>query len=302
VTPLRITGVDVIPVDVPRSGAFDLQRGTTPSVSPFTVVRIRTNEGITGYGEGVTTERSLHRVLSDHLVEVLIGRDPFDVTGAHRAMDRVEMMKVERLSHWNPARAAVDIALYDLMGRCLGVPVYDLLGGKQRECFEVCKNIGVGSPEDSARLAERLVADGYTTLKLRVGTDVDLDVARVRAVRESVGPQPRIRVDANQAWDAITAIVAVKRMAEYGLECVEQPCRFGDLAASAEVARRVDVPVMADEDVWTVEEAQRVFGARAASVLHLYLGKCGGIQPSILPRGRGVARLPLSARVGLRPQ
>jgi L-alanine-DL-glutamate epimerase-like enolase superfamily enzyme len=281
VSQLRITGIDVIPVDVPRRGAFDLQRGTTPPVSPFTVVRVRTDAGITGYGEGVTTVRGVHTFITDHLLEVLIGRDPFDVTGIHRAMDRVEMMKVERLAHWNPARAAIDIALYDVMGRFLNVPVYDLLGGQQRDRFEVCKNIGVSTPEETAARAQDLVAEGYTTLKLRVGTDVDMDVARVRAVREAVGSAPRIRVDANQAWDVLTAVIAIKRMAEYGLESAEQPCRFGDIAASAEVARRVDVPIMADEDIWTAEEAQRLLAARGAHVLHLYLGKCGGIQPSM---------------------
>ena len=100
-------------------------------------------------------------------LSVLIGRDPFDVTGIHRAMDRVEMMKVERLSHWNPARAAIDIALYDVIGRYLGVPVYDLLGGRQRDRFEVCKNIGVSTPEETAVRAQELVAEGYTTLKLQ---------------------------------------------------------------------------------------------------------------------------------------
>jgi L-alanine-DL-glutamate epimerase-like enolase superfamily enzyme len=280
VSRLRITGVDVLPVDVPRRGVIELQRGTTPPVSPFTVVRVRTSEGVTGYGEGVTTVRGIHAFATDHLVELLIGADPFDVTGIHRAMDRIEVMKTERLAQWNPIRAAIDIALYDVQGRFLGVPIHDLLGGKQRDGFEVCKNVGVSEPAASAERAVRFVEDGYRTLKLRVGTDVDLDVARVRAVREAVGPGIRIRVDANQAWDPTTAVVAIKRMAEWGLEGVEQPCRYWDLRAAAEVVSRVDVPVIADEGFWTVDDAQLLLSARGADVLHLYLGKCGGIQPS----------------------
>jgi L-alanine-DL-glutamate epimerase-like enolase superfamily enzyme len=281
VSKLRITAVDVIPVDVPRRDVIELQRGTTPASSPFTVVRVRTDQGVTGYGEGVTTARGIHTFATEHLVELLIGQDPFDLTGIHRRMDQVEMMKNERLAHWNPVRAAIDIALHDVQGRALGVPLYDLLGGKQRDSFDVCKNIGVSDPATSAERARRLADEGYRTLKMRVGTDVDLDVARVRAVREAVGEGPGIRVDANQAWDPTTAVAAIRRMAEWGLEGVEQPCKFWDLRAAAEVVGRVDVPVIADEGFWTVDDAQQLLSARGADVLHLYLGKCGGIQPSM---------------------
>jgi L-alanine-DL-glutamate epimerase-like enolase superfamily enzyme len=281
VSRLRIVAVDVIPVDVPRRDVIELQRGTTPPSSPFTVVRIRTDGGVTGYGEGVTTARGIHSFAVEHLVDLLIGADPFDLTGIHQRMDQIEMMKNERLAHWNPIRAAIDIALHDLRARALGVPLYELLGGKQRDSFEVCKNIGVSDPATSAERAQRLVADGYRVVKMRVGTDVDLDVARVRAVREAVGEGVGIRVDANQAWDPTTAVAAINRMARSGLEGVEQPCKFWDLRAAAEVVARVDVPVIADEGFWTVDDAQRLLSARGADVLHLYLGKCGGIQPSM---------------------
>jgi L-Ala-D/L-Glu epimerase len=171
--------------------------------------------------------------------------------------------------------------LHDVQGRFLGVPLYDLLGGKQRDSFEVCKNVGVSDPATSAERARCLAAEGYTTLKLRVGTGVDLDVARVRAVREAVGDGVRIRVDANQAWDPTTAVVAIKRMVEWRLEGVEQPCHYWDLRAAAEVVSRVDVPIIADESVWTSDDAQRLLSARGADVLHLYLGKCGGIQSAL---------------------
>jgi L-alanine-DL-glutamate epimerase-like enolase superfamily enzyme len=278
---LRITGVDVVPVDVPRRDVIELQRGTTPASSPFSVVRVRTDQGVTGYGEGVTTARGIHVFAREHLVELLVGEDPFDVTGIHRKMDQVEMMKTERLAHWNPIRAAIDVALHDVQGRFLGVPLYDLLGGKQRDSFEVCKNIGVSDPSTSAARAERLAADGYRTVKMRVGSDVELDVARVAAVRAAVGDGVAIRVDANQAWDPTTAVAAINRMARWGLEGVEQPCKYWDLRAAAEVVGRVDVPVIADEGFWTADDAQRLLAARGADVLHLYLGKCGGIRPAM---------------------
>ena len=278
---LRITGVDVIPVDVPRRGAFALQRGITPSSSPFTVVRLRTNEGVVGYGEGVTTDRSMASILREHLAEVVVGCDPFDLTGIHAAMDRLEMMKVERVGHWNPARAAIDIAAHDVQGRWLGIPISDLLGGRQRDEVDVCKNVGVAPPDESARSATALVDAGYRTLKVRVGADLDAEDERLAAIRGAVGPVPRIRLDANQAWDPAGAVRAIERLSRHGLEAVEQPCHFADVRGAAYVAARVTVPLIADEGFWTIHDARELLVAAAAQALHVYLGKCGGIREAM---------------------
>lgn len=280
-SPLRITRVDVVPVTVPRTGTFTLQRGKSAKVSCFAVVRIETDGGVVGWGECTTRVESMHWVLVDHLAEVVVGRDPFDVVGIHRAMDVEEALATERLSHWNPIRAAVDVALYDIQGRHLGVPLYQLLGGKQRDAIETVKNVGVASPEESAERATALVEEGYRIVKLRVGADTDLDVARVRSVRDAVGEDIRIRVDANQAWDPTAAIAAVRRMHEYRLDSVEQPCPYWDIRGNAEVVANIEPPVISDEGFWTAPEAQNLLTARAADVLHVYLGKCGGIHPSM---------------------
>lgn len=277
----RVSRIDVVPVRVPRRGVFALQRGGSDAASWFAVVRVETDDGVVGWGECTTRVRSMHWILRDHLADLLLGRDPFDLVGIHRAMDVEEMLATERLSHWNPIRAAVDVALHDIQGRSFGVPLHRLLGGKQRDSIETIKNVGVASPERSAERAAQLVEDGYRIVKLRVGTDTALDVARVRAVREAVGPDIRIRVDANQAWDPTSAVEAIRQMHEYGLHAVEQPCPYWDIRGNAEVVARAGVPVIADEGFWTVPEAQNLLSARAADVLHIYLGKCGGIFPSM---------------------
>jgi len=278
---LRITAVDVIPVEVPRTSTFALQRGLTPATSPFTVVRVRTNEGVTGYGEGTTTDRSMASILTEHLAETVVGCDPFDVTGIHAAMDRLEMMKVERVGHWNPARAAIDIAVHDVQARWLDVPLSELLGGRQRDEIEVCKNVGVAPRDESAAAAATIVAAGYGTLKVRVGPDVHLEAERLAAIRDVTGLAMKIRLDANQAWDPQAAIRAIARLDEYGLEAVEQPCHFADVRGAAEVAANTLVPIIADEGFWTIHDARELLVARAADVLHVYLGKCGGIRPAM---------------------
>lgn len=274
---LRVTRVEVIPVLVPRSGRFMLQRGASAVDSPFTVVRLHTDQGVVGYGECTTRTARLHTVLEDHLTEVVVGADPFDVAGLHRRMDTVETLITERREHWNPIRAALDMAMYDIQGKWLGVPLHRLLGGKQRDSVENVKNIGIGPPEQSAEAATALVEQGYTTLKMRVGADSRLDLARLAAVREGIGDHVRIRVDANEAWDAGDAVSQINAMSSYGLESVEQPCRHWDLRGSARVVRETSVPVMLDEAVWTLGDLTNAFVFEAADAAHLYLGKNGGI-------------------------
>jgi L-alanine-DL-glutamate epimerase-like enolase superfamily enzyme len=279
--PLTIEAVDVIPVHVPRTGVFNLQRGPSDAVSPFTVVRLRTREGVVGYGESVTRARSLHRVLTDHLLDAVVGHDAFDVLGLHRRVDEIETLVTERREHWSPIRAALDMASYDLQGKWLGLPVHRLLGGAQRDRVETVKNVGVGTPQEAAETARRYADVGYRLIKVRVGRDPALDLARLAAVREAVPDGVRIRVDANEAWDAVTAIRQIDRMSAFGLESAEQPCKHWDLAGSARVAAATNVPIVADESVWSLGDAANLLRAGAADVLHLYLGKSGGIYPAM---------------------
>ncbi len=278
---LYITNIEVIPIEVPRVGAFRLHRGETPPVSPFTIVRVHTDAGIVGYGEGNSTVLGMHVLAERNLLDSVIGRNPFDLTGIHARMDEVEMMRNERLGHWNIVRAAIDMALWDIQGKTLDVPVHALLGGAQRKWVDVVKNVGVSDPSASAQRASEIVAEGYRTIKIRVGADSRTDLLRLRAIREAVGPEIGIRVDANQAWNANAAIAAIDSFAEIGLEAVESPCKFWDIRSAAEVVSRVSVPIISDEGFWTLGDTQNVLSGRAADVLHLYLGKCGGITPSV---------------------
>lgn len=274
-----IRSLEIMRVAVPRQGSFSLQRGTTPPESPFTVARLVTESGVVGYGEGCTTATGLEVAARDHLVDVVAGRDVFDLTGLHRAMDTIEMMRVERLSHWNVVRAAIDMAVWDARGKLLGASVSELLGGRQRDAVEVVKNVGVSDPETSAATAREYVAEGYGIVKMRVGQDRRQDLDRVAAVREAVGPGISIRLDANQAWDPTTAVAMIHRLEPFGIEAVESPCKYWDVRGAREVVQRVDVPIIADEAFWTLAEAQVLLSSRAADVLHVYLGKCGGLTP-----------------------
>ncbi|WP_223623783.1 mandelate racemase/muconate lactonizing enzyme family protein [Microbacterium sp. EST19A] len=297
-----VESIEVFPVRVPRRGVFALQRGNSDQSSWFSLVRVTTRDGSYGWGECVTRVRSMHRVVEDQLDGVVVGRDIFDIEGLHRAIDQQEMLAVERLWHWNPLRAAIEMAFFDLQGKHLGLSVAQLIGGIRRERIPTVKNVGVGSPEQSAELAQHYVAAGYELLKVRVGADPRADEARLRAIREVVDDGIRIRLDANQAWAAPEAVAAIGRYTPYGLEAVEQPCAFWDVESNARVVQESAVPIISDEGFVSSPEARVLLSGRGADVLHAYIGKCGGIAPvmeiAAIARSFG-ARMTLGERVPL---
>jgi L-alanine-DL-glutamate epimerase-like enolase superfamily enzyme len=277
----EVARIDVFPVLVPRKDVFALQRGDSDNNSWFSLVKITTSDGTHGWGECVTRVRSMHRVVGDHLHDRLIGHDAFDIHGFHRIVDREEMLAIERLWHWNPIRAALEMALFDIQGKITGRSVAELLGGIQRREIETVKNVGVGTPEKSAELARTFVDAGYRLLKVRVGTDAAIDEGRIAAIRSVVDDSVRIRLDANQAWTPNEALARIRAVAHLGIEAVEQPCAFWDVAANAAVTAQSPVPIIADEGFVSVPEAQVLLAARGADILHAYIGKCGGIQPTM---------------------
>jgi L-alanine-DL-glutamate epimerase-like enolase superfamily enzyme len=300
--PSTIASIEVFPVRVPRRGVFALQRGNSDQASWFSLVRVTTADGTYGWGECVTRVRSMHDIVHDQLEGVIVGRDVFDIEGLHRAIDREEMLAIERLWHWNPIRAAIEMACFDVQGKLLDLPVAQLIGGIRRTRIPAVKNVGVGTPEQSAELAQRYVADGYRLLKVRVGADANADEARLEAIRAVVPDEIRIRLDANQAWTAPEAIAAIGRYARYGLEAVEQPCAFWDVASNARVVAQSPVPIISDEGFVSAPEARVLLSAGGADVMHAYLGKCGGIAPTMeiaaITRSFG-ARMTLGERVPL---
>ena len=182
------------------------------------------------------------------------------------------------LVHNGSAKAAVDIALWDLYGKSLGVPVYRMLGGNRRQ-ITTDITISVNDPEEMARDAREAVRRGYDTLKVKVGVDPSLDVERLSAVRKAAGPDVRLRIDANQAWRPREAVRILNEMQArgLGLELVEQPVAAQDLEGLAYVTRHSDVPVLADESVFSPRDALTVMQTHAADLINIKLMKCGGL-------------------------
>jgi len=237
---------------------------------------LETDDGIVGYGESVgiffeTADTFIHKELKP----LLLGENPL----------RVEYLRhrMEHLIEWNSFAtypiSAVEMALYDLKGKVMESPVYDLLGGLYRDEVEFCPLIHIHSVEEDVANVRRLVENGCRTIKLKVGRDPRDDLVRLRAIREAVGEDVNIRIDPNMAWSPSTAIKWARRMERYNLQYLEQPVPGWDIDGLMEVGRSIEVPVAADESCQTVRDALKLAAKEACEVFIVYPSEAGGLQP-----------------------
>ena len=274
---MKITEVRLGMISVPLRVPFKTALRTVNSVEDV-VVEIRTDTGAVGYGEAppsgaITgdTTGAIIGALQDHLIKSIVGRDVDDFE---------DLMKIVQkcVVHNTSAKAAVDMALWDLYGQLYRIPVYKMLGGCRKQIVTDI-TISVNDPEEMARDAINAVERGYETLKVKVGANPALDVARLAAVRRAIGPDYQIRIDANQAWTPKQAVRILNQMQDKGLdiEFVEQPVAARDFEGMKYVTERSHVPVLADESVFSPDDALKIMQMGAADLVNIKLMKCGGI-------------------------
>lgn len=250
---------------------------------PAVIVELVDEQGRSGWGEGVpdeiVTAENVHAafaVLQRLLLPAILGRRAADIEGAHSRMDAI-------ISGNPAAKAAIDIALHDLLGKAAGLPVHDLVGGRSNTELTYPRVISVGEPAAMATAASAAVDAGFASVKIKVGQgDPRDDIARVQAVGEAVAGRVPIRVDANQGWRRPdVAISTIRALSGHGVCWVEEPIRAGDVDGLAEVRRAVEVPIMADETCQGPGSLLRIIQARAADLVNVKLMKAGGIHPSL---------------------
>ena len=275
---MKITGINVRQVEVPLKEPFRISLGVITH-SRSAIVSVETDEGLVGYGEGAPAISITGESLSGTTDVIkafekdLIGTDPTDLEKVYWIMDRAA-------AHSGCAKAAVDMACYDLLGKKSGLPVYKLLGGHQN-FMETDITVGIDTPEIMAAKAKKHVEAGFDTIKTKVGTSFAEDLARVKAIREAVGDDVKIRIDANQAWSAKEAVRLIERLNEYNLELVEQPVAYHDIAGLEYVTKHSIVPIMSDESCFNAKDALRLVERRAIDYLNIKLMKCGGIREAL---------------------
>jgi L-alanine-DL-glutamate epimerase-like enolase superfamily enzyme len=270
---MKIARIEAYRVDIELERPFVIALGTIARYEGV-IVRIVDDAGHEGWGEAAPRPTLLGETVQsvlgalERLAPLLVGQDPRCLGALISRMDRALLKNTS-------AKAALDVALHDLLGRAWGVPLRLLLGG-DRDRFPTDFTIGLDEPEVMAREAKERVTQGFKILKLKLGEDPLRDVERVRGVREAVGSRVKIRIDANQGWTPPEAVRALNAIAAYDVELVEQPVAAHDLEGLAWVRRSQPIPVMADESIHLPEDAMRVVRLEAADYINIKLMKSGG--------------------------
>ena len=267
---MRIEEIEVIPVDVPRSKVLRLARyGNLGEGEPFEfeLARVHTDEGFTGVGEAPPlpplspeSQPVVAAVMERWLAPRILGVDPFETEEIWERMDYVAPT-------YSMAKAALDMAIWDIKGKALGLPVHRLLGGSPPEKITNVALIGLGEPEEVASTAEGLVVEGFTGIRLKIGPGKDVECTA--AVRDAVGEEVTLRVDCNQGYGVADAVKMIRTIEPYGVELVEQPTVWWDFGSLAEVAEAVDTPIMPHESMYLLSDVKNLMDAGAVGVLGL---------------------------------
>jgi len=279
---MKITRIDTFPVRVPlKPERHMISALGRHEVSEYVLVRVSTDAGIDGAGEATVlpqwsgeTVWGAHALIDRILAPHLVGQDPTDIDAVAALMDQATV------DNWF-AKSAIEMACWDIRGKELGQPIYALLGGPVRPRAIRCRfSMGAYEPDRARRRAAELIAAGFDTIKVKVGTDVARDIERVRVVRKTIGLQPAIVIDANCGYDAQTAIAMAQEIDDCGVGLFEQPTPRGDFESLAEVRRAIRPEVMADDICFDLADAAECIRHAACDVISVYPGKNGGIARS----------------------
>jgi o-succinylbenzoate synthase len=278
---MRIVNIKTGTISIPLITPFKTALRTVNSIGSM-IVAVETDEGAIGYGEahptGPITGESLGSVrgaINEFILPRLKGKE---IANLEDCLNSLDQALVKNTS----AKAAVEMAIFDLFGKLYRIPLYRLLGG-YRQQIESDLTISVNSPDEMADDTVKAVDRGFRILKVKVGLDPQLDIERIKAVRKAAGSQALIRVDANQGWTVRDSIRIMKELeaADLGIELVEQPVVAGDYQGLKAVTEAIKTPVLADEAVFSPLDAAKIIDMRAADFVNIKLMKTGGIRAAL---------------------
>ena len=278
---MKIQQVEIFAIQLPLIEPFIISYATYDTM-PSIILKMTTDTGVVGYGEAVPDEHvtgetweSTYAVLKHKLIPAIIGENPMMFEKIHDKMDEI-------VKDVPAAKAAIDIACFDITGKVLQVPVYQLLGGRYHEKFPITHVLSIGTPEAMADEAVNRVKMGYQSFKMKVGTDIASDVARIKAVRACVGEDIAIRVDINQGWGNVAATLqGLRALRDLNIDWLEQPIHSEDIDGMVEIKAKSDITLMIDEGLRGVREMREIIAKRAADKVNIKLMKCGGIYPAM---------------------
>ena len=295
---MKITRIELFPIGMkPVKPDWRSNQASYAPANATVIVRMTTDAGIQGLGEAATgpayfnqTSGTLRDWLGSY-AKALDGANPLDIANAHRIMDRVSG---EFPTGCQPARAGIDLALYDIAGKTHGCPVYQVLGGAYQTEFEMLTNLYELTPATKAAAAREFVAAGFRGLKVKVGTStreqgvttetLNWEVAKLLAVLEAVPDTVQVDADANQSWRSpktvVTVLERILRQKFYANLSIEQPVHHLDYVGHRFIRQALDIPVILDEAVVSPQAMLQIVKQEAADRIVLKFNRVGGLFPA----------------------
>ena len=272
---MTIQSIEIYQLRIPLTEPFVISLGPQYDADNVLVI-IKTSEGIIGYGEcapyasinGETMDTCF--IVAQYLAQVLKGMNPTDIASCTAAMNKVIYAN-------NSIKSAFDMALYDIAAQHAGMPLYKFLGGKKNKSVFTDMTVGLGEANAMAASALRFKQQGFPAIKVKLGETTEKDVARIKAIREAVGEDIPLRIDANQGWDVPTAIATLNALASYDIEHCEEPIARWNFMALPELRKQVPIKIMSDETCCGHHDAERLAQLKACDYFNIKLGKSGGI-------------------------
>jgi L-alanine-DL-glutamate epimerase-like enolase superfamily enzyme len=279
---VKIIGIEITPITLEWKKTIGESFGEVGKREDDVIIEIFTDTGLYGLGEAMTlgpfygkeSQGTVMALIAEHFwPKVLNEEDPFNIDLIHYKMDKT-------VSEGSFAKTAVDLALHDIVGKALHVPVCKLIGGSYTDKIPLHWPIGIESPKAIGEDVQKGTKAGFKAIKMKIGGDVKRDVELVGAVREAAGPDIAIVVDANQAYDIKSAIRVIREIERYDVQRVEQPVHYRDLDGMALVRRSVGIPIGACESAVTQQDVIQIIKKDAADFLNFKVMRSGGFYPS----------------------
>ncbi|MBS1607411.1 MAG: dipeptide epimerase [Bacteroidetes bacterium] len=272
---MKITHIELYKLFIPLKEPFVISLGPIYNAENVVVV-IHTNENITGFGEcspfmsinGESADTGM--IVGQYFAKYLKEKDPLLIEEHISAMDKI-------IYGNNSIKSAFDIALYDIASQYSNLPLYKFLGGAKNKTIITDYTVSIGEPEKMAADALKIKKEGYPAIKIKLGKNGETDVKRIKAIREVVGNDIPLRIDANQGWDIEEAITTLKALSVFGIQHCEEPIPRWAFMHLPEVKRQSPIPIMSDESCGDDHDAERLIQLKACDYLNIKLGKSGGL-------------------------
>lgn len=274
-----IRAVDLYRLKIPLRHPFVISLGALHEAQSV-IVRIHTHDGLTGWGEcspfmtinGESTETGI--AVGNVFAGILPGKNALEIAAIIELMDAV-------IYGNNSIKSAFDMALHDLAAQYREQPLYQFLGGRIEKPVFTDYTVSLSTPEAMALQAAEIKAAGFTVIKVKLGQHGPTDVERIRAIREAIGSELPLRIDANQGWQRQEAIDTLRALAPYHIQHAEEPIARWDFMNLPAIRAASPIPIMADESCCDLHDLERLILLKACDKINIKLGKCGGLHKAL---------------------